>query len=616
MSAKDLAEIFKVLSSDVRVRILLLLEEMVTPIPSTVIAGMLDCEAGNISYHLAKLREAGLIKHDEGGYTLTDTGRRISEVVSLLKTQSSSNKLSVILENGKIARYSIDWLVAGVPGLKVPPSVLSYLLDVVERIKPPIPLPVLMVLLYYALHRKKAFPQASLLPACSFSKQFVERYILLDARQYTFKQKILNELSEYSIAQYALSKLADTQISEYLFNGLICVRKPATLFKGALSLQIRLDKIGNLEERDLLLFLARAKDYVYNIRIYGLSSLYDELSEDVAEKIIRFFDALMPGFGRVEIVLSSPSEYIVLEKASLRYSSVYVSIPSSMQLEDRLVSSILSALKQGNAITFRPDPPVHDLSIVTGHISILLPSIVEEVNNFTALLDEIDEILKATVRFAEEIPLNKSLHHLLKKTFGRNYTRLFKLGVLGSEYAIARLELTEGEIIRLWRNLPQADKNSIEITPLHEGDEPYYAVENILIEHEHPPPTVFNSLSPYSLASVLTDKVIARESELQLRGIITLPTFHVEPSQFTARLLKKSLEQLLWSGLKSFSLTPNVAYCLQCGMVSSYNTIVCPSCTSATVTKFVAPFGYPVPLKSVSTLVIDEYSKRPYLPRV
>jgi len=616
VSAKDLANTFKVLSSDVRIKILLLLEDMVTPVPSTAIAGILGYEAEKISYHLAKLREAGLIKHDEGGYSLTNTGRRTCEIVSLLKAQSSSNQLTVILENGKIAKCDIDNLVTKIPGLKVPPSVLSHLLDIIGKIKPPLPLPALMILLYYALYRKKAFPQTSLLPVCSFSKQFMERYILLDTRQYTFKQKILGELSEYSIAQYTLSKLADTRISEYLANGLICVRKPATLFKGALSLQIRLDNVKNLEEKDLLLFLARARDYVYNIEIYGLSSLYDELSEDEAEKIVRFFDALMPGFGRVEIVLSSPSEYVILKKVSLRYSSVYVSIPSSTRLEDQLVCGILSALKRGNAITFRPDTPAYGLSVVTGHISILLPSIAEEVNNFAALLDEVDEIIKTITEFVEEIPLNKSLHYLLKRAFKTNYTRSFKLGVLGSEYALVRLELTEREVINLWKNLSKAGENSIEITPLHRGDEPYYAVENILVKYRHPPSTTFNSLSPYSLASVLTDKIIAREGKLQSRGITTLPTFHVEPSQFTVSLLKKSLKQLLWSGLRSFSLTPNVTYCLQCGMVSDYSTIVCPSCTSATVTKFVAPFGYPTPLKLVSTLVINEYSKRPYLPHV
>jgi len=165
-------------------------------------------------------------------------------------------------------------------------------------------------------------------------------------------------------------------------------------------------------------------------------------------------------------------------------------------------------------------------------------------------------------------------------------------------------------VLDAWQSLVNGFRGEAEVTVLHRGDEPYRALARLSRSGAGMGIQYFNSLSLFSFSTSTFDDLVRREAMLQERGIATLPTLRVDPLPLSYETVNTLLLRVTGHGLLEFALVRDSALCLSCGYINAPRAVVCESCRAAVLARYVAPFGYLMPRRSVHDLALKEYDER------
>jgi len=623
MGARDerrLAESVKAVSDTVRLGILSELGRSSTPVRSSELAEALNVSTSRLSYHLGKLREAGLVRLVAGAYALTELGKRVYRALSSIILADVES--IVVTEGG--------WLIGAkqaLPGLErklgheLPPDVYIDIAELAREVEEPLLEITLAAVASYLRLRSVRGPVRNLARLYGLTEHSLRRRVELDSPLYSFRHRRVSEILDALLAQYALVKLVEGGLSDLVKRGLVAWRRPESLVKGSLSLAFSAETLGGSPWR-LASFLARLSQFVGEVEVWGLDETAASLDESGIRDLLATIDSIMAGPGRVNLVLRwGLGSELVLRSLLPKFESISVTLVGSPHdiLTPESLDSLSMALKSGFPVNVRvgsyeqPSSPV----IVLSQVSLITPVLVARVGRseeplFEACIESLERIMAAI----KHVRPPKSLLSLVKEYLGAAAVENAKVGLLGIGAAFALVappQSFEARAFRFWETVSrQFNDESVELTVVHKGDEPYRALAGLPAEGLAA--KLFNTLSLAPLTLVSFENLVEREATLQSRGLSTEPTIKLGTLPPLPSIVGGLVRELLERGLRSFSLVSDFSLCISCGDVNRYEQVLCSACRSSTLVKYISPFGYLLPEKMVSPALRREYKRRPLVP--
>lgn len=617
---KRLAEIVKAVSDTVRLGILTELGRSSTPVRSSELAEALNVSTSRLSYHLGKLREAGLVRLVAGAYALTELGKRVYRALSsIILTDVES---IVVTEGGWPVgvRQALSELERKL-GQELPPDVYVDIAELAREAEEPLlEIPLAAVVSYLRLRSVKG-PVRSLARLYGLTEHSLRRRVELDSPLYSFRHRRMSEILDLLLAQYASVKLVEGGLSDLVKRGLIAWRRPESLVKGSLSLTFSVEALEGSPWR-LVSFLARLSRFVGEVEIWGLDEVVMRLEEGGVEDLLAAMDSLMAGPGRVNLVLKwGLGSELMLNSLLPRFESVSVTLVGSPHefLMPELLDSLGRALKSGFPVNVRIgnyEPPPSPI-IVLSQVSLIMPVLAAKAGRSEeALFETCIESLEHITAASKHIKPPKSLLSLVKEYLGVTAVTNVKVGLLGVGAAFASIappQSFEARAFRFWETISrQFNDETVELTVVHRGDEPYRALARASVGSSVI--KLFNTLSLAPLTLSSFERLIEREATLQSRGLSTEPTVRLGALPPLPGIVEELLKELLEKGLRSFSVVTDFSLCISCGGINSYEQILCSACRSTTLVRYISPFGYLLPERLASPILRKEYSQRPPVP--
>jgi len=623
MGARDekrLAEIVKAVSDAVRLGILTELGRSSVPVRSSELAEALNVNTSRLSYHLGKLREAGLVRLVAGAYALTELGKRVYRALSSIMLTDVES--IVVTEGGWPVgvRQALSELERKL-GQELPPDVYVDVAELAREAEEPLLEISLAAVVSYLRLRSIRGPVRSLARLYGLTEHSLRRRVELDSPLYSFRHRRMSEIPDLLLAQYASVKLVEGALSDLIKRGLVAWRRPESLVKGSLSLTFSVETLGDSPWR-LVSFLARLSRFVGEVEVWGLDEVVMRLEEGSAKDLLAAMDSVMAGPGRINLVLRwGLGSELVLNSLLPMFESVSVTLIGSPHevLMPELMDSLSKALRRGFPVNVRVggyEPPASPI-IVLSQASLVTPALAAKAGRSEeALFEACIESLERITAASKHIKPPKSLLSLIKEYLGVTAVTNAKVGLLGVGAAFATIvppQSSEARAFRFWEMVSrQFNDETVELTVVHKGDEPYRALARAPVGGSII--KLFNTLSLAPLTPASFERLVEREATLQSRGIITEPTVRLGVLPPLPNVVEELLKELLEKGLRSFSLVTDFSLCISCGGINSYEQILCSACRSSTLVRYISPFGYLLPERVASPALRKEYSQRPLVP--